>query len=70
MFATIKSKLFLLLGVLVAGFLLLVYMQIKTNKDSANAIERLIKIEELGGHFNALRMHSRGFEVVADEESE
>ncbi len=68
MFTTIKSKLFLLLGVLIAGFLLLVYMQIKTNQDSSKAIERLIKIEELGGYFNALRMHTRGFQLDFKEE--
>jgi len=63
MFDTIKSKLYALLFVLIAGFLLLVFMQIKINEDSAKATERLTMIESIGADFNALRMEIRGYQL-------
>ncbi|MDD3467822.1 MAG: methyl-accepting chemotaxis protein [Campylobacterales bacterium] len=69
MLNAIKTKLYTLLAILISGFILLIYLQIKLDADSTRAKDRLVTIESIQGDFNALRMHIRAYQLNFNQQT-
>lgn len=68
MFSTIKSKLLLLMVVLVVGFMALAYVVVKLNNDGKMAAIRLSAIGEVETHMSRSMMELRGFQLLGTNE--
>lgn len=67
-FTTIKSKLMLLLVVLVIGFSILGYEMLKTSNDGKMAATRLMQISQIEARMAEAMMELRGFQLLAQVE--
>ncbi len=67
MFSTIKSKLMLLLGVLVLGFATLGILAVKGNGDSQKTIERMVMLGEIETAEAKIMMDLRGYQLLFED---
>ena len=68
MFKTIRSKLVVLLVVLMAGFMILGYQIIKSNNDGKMAATRLSMLGDVEASLSSSMMELRGFQLLGKNE--